>query len=139
MRLNAKEALAFAFAGHAIFTLASRKTGARFTYRLVAKKNSCVTYWLKVLCRPDNNTGYRYAGRVDWVDDKWLFRTTEGSLIQQGSPSLVAFCWALSKDFDDSNLEFWHEGRCGCCGRRLTVPESLISGLGPKCQGRRAA
>jgi hypothetical protein len=139
MRLNPAEAMVFAFAGHAIFTLASKRTGARFTYRLVAKKNSYTTYWLSVLCRPDNNTGYRYAGRVDFDKWWWAFRTTDGSLIKRESPSLVAFCWALSKGFDDPNLEFWHEGRCGCCGRRLTTPESISVGIGPKCQGRRAA
>jgi hypothetical protein len=27
----------------------------------------------------------------------------------------------------------WHEGRCGRCGRKLTVPESIESGFGPEC------
>jgi hypothetical protein len=35
------------------------------------------------------------------------------------------------------DLEVWHEGRCGACGRRLTVPESIERGLGPECYGRR--
>jgi hypothetical protein len=26
-----------------------------------------------------------------------------------------------------------HEGRCGRCGRTLTVPESIESGFGPEC------
>jgi hypothetical protein len=30
----------------------------------------------------------------------------------------------------------WHEGRCGRCGRRLTVPESIESGYGPECIGK---
>lgn len=30
-------------------------------------------------------------------------------------------------------IEVWHEGRCGRCGRRLTVPESIANGLGPEC------
>jgi hypothetical protein len=32
-----------------------------------------------------------------------------------------------------ATLEFWHEGRCGRCGRRLTVPDSIASGYGPEC------
>ena len=35
-----------------------------------------------------------------------------------------------------AKAEFWHEGRCGRCGRTLTVPESIASGVGPECQGR---
>lgn len=31
-------------------------------------------------------------------------------------------------------VEVWHEGRCGHCGRRLTVPESIADGLGPRCK-----
>lgn len=30
-------------------------------------------------------------------------------------------------------VEVWHEGRCGRCGRRLTVPESISTGFGPEC------
>lgn len=30
-------------------------------------------------------------------------------------------------------FEFWHEGRCGKCARRLTVPESIAQGFGPEC------
>jgi hypothetical protein len=37
-------------------------------------------------------------------------------------------------------LEVWHEGRCGRCGRALTVPESVERGIGPECwELRRAA
>jgi hypothetical protein len=30
-------------------------------------------------------------------------------------------------------LHYYHEGRCGRCARRLTVPESIVNGLGPVC------
>lgn len=30
-------------------------------------------------------------------------------------------------------VEVWHEGSCGRCGRKLTVPESIANGLGPEC------
>jgi hypothetical protein len=36
-------------------------------------------------------------------------------------------------------VEVWHEGRCGKCSRRLTVPESIATGLGPVCASRLAA
>lgn len=30
-------------------------------------------------------------------------------------------------------VEVWHEGSCGRCGRKLTVPSSIETGLGPEC------
>jgi hypothetical protein len=32
--------------------------------------------------------------------------------------------------------EIWHEGRCGRCGRKLTVPDSIAIGIGPDCLTR---
>jgi hypothetical protein len=31
------------------------------------------------------------------------------------------------------DAEVMHEGRCACCGRPLTVPESIERGIGPDC------
>jgi len=46
--------------------------------------------------------------------------------------------WAnLDRGTFPTNFEFWHEGRCAACARRLTVPESIARGLGPECAGRR--
>jgi len=36
----------------------------------------------------------------------------------------------------NSSYEFWHEGSCCICGRKLTVPESIANGIGPECMGR---
>ena len=33
-------------------------------------------------------------------------------------------------------LTVFHDGKCGRCGRKLTVPESIQSGLGPVCAGQ---
>jgi hypothetical protein len=33
-------------------------------------------------------------------------------------------------------LKVHHEGRCCRCGRKLTVPESIETGLGPECASR---
>jgi hypothetical protein len=30
-------------------------------------------------------------------------------------------------------VEVWHEGFCGKCGKRLTVPNSIEIGIGPDC------
>ena len=35
-----------------------------------------------------------------------------------------------------ATFEFWHEGRCAACARRLTVPNSIATGFGPECADR---
>jgi hypothetical protein len=60
---------------------------------------------------------------------------------------MVAWNWwsvllMADEDFPDEKLaikvrmnavEFWHEGKCGRCNRKLTVPSSIESGFGPEC------
>ena len=41
----------------------------------------------------------------------------------------------LDKELEDY-IELWHEGRCGKCGRVLTVPTSISTGFGPDCLRR---
>jgi len=36
-----------------------------------------------------------------------------------------------------NKLRYYHEGRCGACAKRLTVPESIRIGLGPICLEKR--
>ena len=60
------------------------------------------------------------------------------SRVGEDAPSARAFRWIWSRfvsDKDFAPAEFWHEGRCGRCGRKLTVPASIERGLGPVCAG----
>ena len=37
----------------------------------------------------------------------------------------------------EAGFDVHHEGKCGKCGRPLTVPESVKTGLGPICSGKK--
>jgi len=56
--------------------------------------------------------------------------------VSKDSQSVKVFSYIYQK-LKEKNLpefvEFWHEGVCGKCGRKLTVPESIESGFGPEC------
>lgn len=53
----------FVLAGNARLTLVSRKTGARFTYRVrAAKGDGPASHFVSVLTGPENNTDYGYLG-----------------------------------------------------------------------------
>ena len=133
---NAKQVLAFMFAGNATMTFRSAKTGDRRTYKIrLAEKqnpNDPETYFVKLLNGADNENSYVYMGIIR--NDK--FRTTRASKMDMNSVAVKAFVWSLEnfqKGVMPESLEVWHEGRCGRCGRKLTVPESIATGFGPEC------
>jgi hypothetical protein len=136
----------FIFAGAAVFTLVSLKTGVRLTYKVAAKKEDVkagvadVTYFVNLLRGPDNTTDWAYLGVLCKPGN---FFVTSASKITRHPTSYKSLVWFLDmlqhrrEGVLGKTLEFWHSGRCGCCGRLLTVPSSVASGIGPVCDGKR--
>lgn len=118
----------------------SKKSGTRFTYKLQQKKLKGVaqcglkTFFLSVLNGPDL---YRFSGIVSGPDLYVYNHARHGRLISKDAPSVKAFVWFLehvqNSNIIHKDLEFWHEGKCGKCGRPLTVPSSIAKGIGPSC------
>lgn len=138
--------LAFVLAGNARFTVVSKKTGARYTFRVrvrTSEKGIPNLHFVQVLTGPDNGTDYEYLGTIFPGRPGTSFpfaKFVHGkkSRIGEGAPSAKAFAWfwgRLSKGLPVDEAEVWHLGRCGRCGRDLTVPESVACGLGPECRG----
>ncbi len=128
----------FMFAGRARVTLVSEKTGTRFTYR-ITQKDAKSPHFVAVLTGSDNNSDYSFVGTI--FEGKNYRHSATKSQISEQAPSVKAFVWALSyivRGEMPPSCEVYHEGRCGRCGRALTVPESLITGLGPVCESREA-
>ena len=144
--LAASDARNFITAGNATFTVVSKKTGKRFTYRMrapkltkdgepVAKEATPVRF-LSVMTGPDNTSSYAFAGSVF---DGAKFRASSKAKIAETAESVVGFKWVLENVLNGSKadaVEIWHSGHCGRCGRLLTTPESLTRGLGPECAGK---
>jgi hypothetical protein len=135
---TAVEARRYMTAGKAVVTLVSVRTKARFTYRLTVSDDGQAIF-VAVLNGPDNSSSYKYLGRIA-RDIFWEGRKVprDGD-ISRDAPSMRAFSWAwrmMLRGSIPADLEVWHEGACGRCGRRLTVPESVASGFGPECSGR---
>lgn len=128
---DAAAARAFALAGNARLTLVSRKTGARFTYR-VRKSQDGRVHFVSVLTGSDNESSFTYLGIIRDMH----FQVTAKSKISKDAPSARGFdfFWFLAANSRSCpDLEVWHEGRCGRCGRALTVPSSIKLGIGPEC------
>ena len=128
--------------GSAVFTLESGKTGKRFTYRVrqaIENEQPQDMFFVAVLTGADNNTDYKYIGyirrSVFWAGRK----TPKPGDINTDAPSVKAFDWTwrqIVRGELPEQLHVYHEGRCGRCSRRLTVPESITSGFGPECIGK---
>jgi hypothetical protein len=134
----------FALAGNATFTVTSRKTGTRFTYK-VRKPSPTTPHFVKLLSGPDNESDYRFFGTIFTNTDAKTGRTSfdfrhahpTSTMISPEAPAAKAFSW-LWRNLDNpdnlAQVEIHHEGRCCRCGRKLTVPESIESGIGPECR-----
>jgi len=121
----------FALAGRARLTFRSVKTGTRFTFKVTAKEGKPA--FVALMTGSDNESDFEYLG---CIYDAKTFAHGRKSRIAPDAPSAKAFAWVwaqIQKGALPESLEVWHEGRCGRCGRVLTVPESIETGLGPEC------
>lgn len=127
----------FLLAGNAMVTLVSKRTGVRFTFRVRASDDgNC--HFVSVLTGPNNNTDFSFLGTIF---GKKNYAHGRKSRILPTAPSAKAFAWAwkfIERAEVPSECEVHHEGRCGRCGRALSVPSSISIGLGPECEGKAA-
>ena len=131
-------AIAFIQGGNSRVTFVSKKTGNRFTYRInVPKDKRGDIFFVSVLNGPDNETSYAYIG---YMRGGVFFHGGAKAKASHDAPCVRAFqyVWrALVNHTLPADCEIWHEGSCCRCGRALTVPESIESGIGPECLKRR--
>lgn len=142
---NAGDVLAFVLGGKATFTLVSKRTGERFTYN-VAKPTRQTSVdevrFVNLLNGPNNEDSYQYLGfarQKRTAGAAWSYDHGRKSKISEDAPSARALKWFFAALLGSTsplipeNVEFWHEGTCCRCGRPLTVPLSIQTGIGPEC------
>ena len=142
----------YVMGGRAVLTLVSSASGQRFTFsvemktvrqldnesdeKFEARRREAMSgvRFVKVLTGPDNTHDYSYIGHIN---DRREFRLDRRSAFDASAPSVRAWMWFWSVLTNHreklDQIEVWHNGRCSRCGRELTVPESVQSGLGPVC------
>jgi hypothetical protein len=132
--------------GNSTITIES-KSGTRFTFRFRQPEDAlCVgakPIWVSVLNGPDNESNYSFIGTIFPSRSTTDIRPSGRSRVSLDAPSAKAIAWLLRQTYLGTNDEalfgratIWHEGRCGKCGRKLTVPESVATGFGPECSSR---
>lgn len=146
----------YVLGGHATITLLNARTGERFTYKVRCKRSTVAQgrkvtspYFVNVMTGPDNESSYSYMGYITSGGKNEYRHGGSKAKVPTGTGQHIAFewFWALvnGRNRDGSprtltvadypDLEVWHEGHCCCCGRKLTVPESIATGVGPVCAG----
>jgi hypothetical protein len=133
----------FILAGNAIFTLIGQ--ASRYTFKVSRKDpepgsqyaDRGPVYFVALLTGPDNTADYSYVGMLD--ASRGTIRLTRKSAYKPDSLPVRAFDWTIGRLWLGRPIEparVLHAGRCGRCGRVLTVPASIESGFGPECIGK---
>jgi len=146
----------YVLGGKGLLTLVSTRTGARFTYKLGRPRDADerdARVYVRVLTGPENTADYEWLGTWRTHATTWRGRTYAAGYrhgrdtrIREDAPSARTAQWFLARVLAGGEAlasclrqcEVWHEGRCGACGRTLTVPESVEHGIGPICAERGA-
>ena len=124
------------------FTVISKKTNERFTYRVKAWTDNNYkqkkSYTVAVLTGSDNNTSYETIGYIHKEDNLPMrFFHAKRKRISTEAPSYKAFAWMFVNMRHEqklsANVIIYNSGKCAKCGRTLTDPLSIERGLGPEC------
>jgi hypothetical protein len=137
---NVSDIKRFIIGGKAIMTLESKLTGRWFTYKIkrAKKDEENSPFFVSVLTGNDNDSSYTYMGTI-FNGEKLKFTLTKNSKIGDSALSYKAFNFfftLLMNNKVHEDMAIYHRGLCSVCGKSLTQPESLKSGVGPICSGR---
>ena len=126
----------FFLGGNATFTVDNGK-GEHFTYKIRQPKPE-MPFFVSLMTGPDNESNFTYMGVVSPLDGH--VKLTAKSRVTNEAKSVKVAQWALNKVWTNGELpegyNIRHAGKCGCCGRKLTNPDSLTNGIGPECAKR---
>jgi hypothetical protein len=131
------DAKRFILGGNAIVTIEGKST--RYTFKITASdgQNGQIVHFIGLLTGPSNVDDYTYVGILDL--DHGTVRLTRKSKMASSSGPVKAFDWVVGRVWKGTEItpaKIYHAGRCGRCGRVLTVPASIESGFGPECLGK---
>jgi hypothetical protein len=128
----------FAQTPNGIWTVTNLATGGRKTFRLSTWKEKG---WrtVAILTGSDNNPtwgDYTQVGRLDEKEGFVPFRSATPTLIKQGLWFVQFALPAILAGQDLPGIQVLASVKCACCNRALTVPDSILAGLGPVCAAR---
>jgi hypothetical protein len=132
------QAFEFLFGGVAHTTLKSLRTGKQFTYRIVKnvpKPPLPPIHSVSVFVKPPHVKQYGPSWHALGFIRDGVLQPYNGFVLKPNHPSFRALEWAIKHLplGTAHDMEIWHQGECGRCGRLLTHPVSIATGFGPEC------
>lgn len=125
-KLENDKALEFLLGGNSWFSVKNITTGNHMSYKVVlSNKSQKPIYFVKAK--------NEFIGTLF---DKNKFVYSKKSDLSIDSPEVKGFAFVfyhLIKKTLPKNVEIWHNGKCGRCGKPLTDPESVARGIGKHC------
>ena len=124
------------------FTVMSARTGEHRTFKIVKSKNG-KPRWVMLMTGPDNERSFKSFALVSEDNRRiFVFNKNKGT---KDDPSIYEKYACLLECMLTRQGDEWYTERgytiegskkCARCGRKLTEPQSLITGIGPVCAGR---
>jgi hypothetical protein len=131
--MSLKELEVFMKAGKADFTLINRETNEEESFKLEKRVGNNTFFVSARKYTPGKMGMWDYIGLLS---SRSLIHT-KGSKVLASDRSFKSFTWILRHMSNNTpfpkNMHAIHNGKCGCCGRRLKDDKSLKLGYGPSC------
>ena len=123
----------------ATYTLTNDKAGTHLTFR-IRRPKGFKTMLVDVMTGSCNESDYEYIGSMN----RGLYIKAKEKVSPTAAKKLNGLRWYMIQASRAVNgngslpngVSLHHDGKCTCCGRKLTNPESLSTGIGPICGGR---
>lgn len=136
--LQIDQSLNFILGGNATLTAKSKLTGKHFTYQITTPKKDSDIWFVKLLTGVNNEGDFSYIGFIK--NNNFIFGVK--SKISKEATGVKAFESILkfvTAKVNNKHLELFHSGICSRCGRTITNPKSLHTGVGPECSKKMVA
>ncbi len=138
--MNDIKSASFFRGGNALFTVKNNK-GQHFTFKVRQPKSEAgqpaKPYFVNLVGGTGTNGDRLYMGILT---DNNRVALTKASKVGAQDLSVKVVEWAIGAvvygKAIPAGYAIQHEGRCCCCGKTLTQPASISSGVGPECAKR---
>lgn len=130
----------FIAGGKAFLTIRNNQTDERRTYRFTQFKElkNPNLIFVALMTGSDNTASYTHMGRIDIRTLQYTHKSTSRiTSICNSVKGIQYLLFSLINNSKSDAIEYWHEGKCCRCGRLLTTPDSIESGIGPECAKKR--
>ena len=121
----------------ATMTVVTDASGGRVTVRFRRPKGFG-SVLVDVMTGSDNEADFAFLGTVR--PNGFVAVSPKSKAGAKGLRAQMILNWTFAHAQADDlrTVRVLHSGCCGRCGRKLTVPESIDSGLGPECAKKAA-